>query len=358
MRLKVQGRFFGLVLLGMVLFVPSVVSAEVRYTVTDLGTLGGNYSIACDINNLGQIAGTSVTTNGNRRAFLWENGLMKSLGILGGSSSGATAINDNGYVVGSSTVADESNDSHAFLWNGNSMVDLDGPYGVAWDINNENTVVGYCKEAYVPGWGVRWENETGTSIPSMNEAMGINNAGQIVGTYFVEDDYRSVNAIVWKDGLLTELVSLGGHWTLPTAINDAGQVVGASAIESRSYHAFLWSDGKMIDLGSINGGTTIAEDINNRGQIIGNLEEPLALGDRGNCWIYDEGQFFNLNDLISPDSGWSLWAAEGINDLGQIVGGGYINGDYHGFLLTPVPEPMTLAMVALGGLGVLNRRRF
>jgi hypothetical protein len=54
----------------------------------------------------------------------------------------------------------------------------------------------------------------------------------------------------------------------------------------------------------------------------------------------------DLNDLIDPALGWELLQALGINDLGQIVGHGRINGQTHAFLLTPVPVPHSLALAA------------
>ena len=56
----------------------------------------------------------------------------------------------------------------------------------------------------------------------------------------------------------------------------------------------------------------------------------------------------DLNTLIDPLSGWELSAATAINDAGQITGYGVIGGQNHAFLLTPVPEPTTLALLALG----------
>ena len=69
----------------------------------------------------------------------------------------------------------------------------------------------------------------------------------------------------------------------------------------------------------------------------------------------------DLNNLIAPDSGWTLEDATGINDSGQIVGYG-INpsGQNDAFLLTPTPEPSTFALLAAGAVGLLGyawRRR-
>ncbi len=44
----------------------------------------------------------------------------------------------------------------------------------------------------------------------------------------------------------------------------------------------------------------------------------------------------DLNSLIPAGSGWALSVARDINDAGQIVGEGVINGQQRAFLLTPV----------------------
>lgn len=79
-----------------------------RYTVTDLGTLGGKYSYAYAINNWGVVAGGAATpaqTNGtSQTAFLWFEGHRIGLGTLGGAdcpdcSSEAASANAYGDVA-------------------------------------------------------------------------------------------------------------------------------------------------------------------------------------------------------------------------------------------------------------------
>jgi len=52
---------------------------------------------------------------------------------------------------------------------------------------------------------------------------------------------------------------------------------------------------------------------------------------------------YDLNTLIPANSGWVLIAASHINDAGQIVGVGLLNGNLHGFLLTPSAGPAGIA---------------
>src|SRR5438067_4298100 len=96
-----------------------------RWKISDLGTLGPGYrdSSASGINGRGQIVGASGTASGIQRAFLWQNGRMRSLGTLGGSSSGASAINERGQVIGTSLTSKPAR-SHAFLWQNGKLTDL------------------------------------------------------------------------------------------------------------------------------------------------------------------------------------------------------------------------------------------
>jgi probable HAF family extracellular repeat protein len=101
-------------------------------TVTDLGTLGGIFSIAKGINDHGRIVGSSTLASGEEHAFLLRDGTMTDLGTLGGTYSLANQINNHGQAVGLSRIA--SGELHAFLWEEGAMTDLNNliPAGSGW----------------------------------------------------------------------------------------------------------------------------------------------------------------------------------------------------------------------------------
>jgi probable HAF family extracellular repeat protein len=94
--------------------------------VTTPGTLGGDYSRAYGINDMGQVVGQAATAiYGQYHAFITgpDGAGMTDLGTLGGAESRAFGINDMGQVVGYSYTGGQT---HAFITgpDGVGMTDL------------------------------------------------------------------------------------------------------------------------------------------------------------------------------------------------------------------------------------------
>jgi uncharacterized membrane protein len=327
---------------------------------TKLGILqGGTFSHAAAINDLGAVSGIAdgpytivappqfgfpnEPCNDLTQPFVWtRRGGMQGLGSIIGS-------------LDSSIFSYESWCETPFL---------------AQSINIHGQVTGYCSAYSTFQWGFVWTMTNGMSafgggwVPTF--VNQISDAGTMVGqnsqgtttpyTFFIG------NATLWNEGVATDLGTLGdaadAYSSSANGINDQGQVVGWSTTAPLTFftdfgwtgevpiHAVLWSaSGAIGDLGTLPGDTfSAAWKINLLGEVIGTsgntvvaptTDDPrYEITGRPFIWSKPYGML-DLNKLIPENSGWVLNSASGINILGQIVGQGTLNGEPHGFLLTP-----------------------
>ncbi|MBV8706634.1 MAG: hypothetical protein JO028_05565, partial [Acidobacteriaceae bacterium] len=126
-------------ILGALLGCGSHLAADVLYSVTDLGTLGGGYAQANALNNTGQVTGASAISNsGPIHAFLYSNGQMIDLDTLGNFGSNGRSINDAGQVVGDAALT-VGGPMRAFLYSNGQMINLGtlggNNYSSAYGIN-------------------------------------------------------------------------------------------------------------------------------------------------------------------------------------------------------------------------------
>jgi probable HAF family extracellular repeat protein len=283
------------------------------HQIIDLGTLGGNESLAAYVNDGGQVVGVAANTipdpfsfigwGTQTRAFLWEEGVMRDLGTLGGpdaiGDSGCRGNEPNGLVAGSSYTNFTPNPSTGiptmdpFLWENGTMTDLGtlgGIFGTAQCANNRRQVIGQSSLAEDPGACL-------TGGPGCH-------------------------AFLWDHGTLADLGTLGGTFSTTFWLNDAGDVVGAATTPGDAlFHATLWRKGVITDLGTLDGDCfSQALAINSKGQIVGQSFSCDFSTVRAVLW--EKGSISDLNTLIPPNSSLLLTTAFNINDRGEIVGWG------------------------------------
>jgi probable HAF family extracellular repeat protein len=305
--------------------------AAPRYTFHDLGLLPGDtYSFAYGINNLGQVVGLSSNdpvppANPVGHAVLWSQGAVQDLGSLPDNTySQARGINNLGQVVGSSGAS-------ACLWDHGAPQDLGnlgGSGAVAQAINDSGQIVGYSNTGNGYNHAFLWQNgslqDLGTLTGgSYSGATAINNLGQIVGGATDPSGYS--HAVIWNSKVIQDLGTFGGLVSNASGINNNGLVVGVAQAGDDIYHAFLWQGDPKQDLGPFPG-NGYGGGINARGQIV--------CGPGDVPYVWDNGAWYNLNDLTINLNGVTMTDACAINDFGQIVGS---TSNNHAYRLTPIP---------------------
>ena len=350
----------------VILFLTCRATPATTYNITDLGTLGGTISYAFGVNIHGDVVGSSTTSTGEEHAFLYHNGVMTDLGVLnsGDTFSRAYGINDSGVVVGQSLGATSS----PFYYNGQMhfVGSLGGDYGFANKINNAGQIVGISSNANGETHAFRSTGGTMLDLGVLSSALdysigyGVNDSGAVTG-YATTDAAGDYDAFLYNGGPLQDIGNLGGN-SRGFAINNAGYIAGDSIIDANGdQRVFLWHNGVFTNLGTTAGAISVdGGNVNNLNEVVGTLIFDPSDVTKNHGFLYSDGVMVDVNTLLRANSGWVLRDAQAINDLGQIVGFGDIDGQQHAYLLSPVPEPSTfglaMAVVPLA-ISAWRRRR-
>jgi probable HAF family extracellular repeat protein len=307
--------------------------------IRNLGTLGGNQSVANSINSLGQVTGFALnavadpysmmdavifnSSNGTQtRAFIWEDGKMRDIGTLGGPDAYGFYVNEKGQVAGISyTTGDPSSatgfpEVHPFLWDHGRMHDL-GSFG-------------------------------GSGIPIATVFVnGLNNRGEVIGGTATAGD-QTLHPFLWDGTKLIDMATQGkgGSFFAANKINDHGMVAGALALPNQNLEAGIWNKGIVTHLGFLPGDCdSEAWSVSSGGQVGG-----VSVSCDGLTWrafLWEHGSMVDLNTLISPGSSLQLLYPITINERGEISGNGVPKGfptsgdqstHQHAFLLIPCDE--------------------
>lgn len=171
--------------------------------------------------------------------------------------------------------------------------------------------------------------DLGTLGGHASAAAAINNSGQVTGWSTTADG--ATRAFLYSAGAMTDLGTLtGGSFSMGTALNDLGQVVGSSGINAfgpmfqEFTQGFLWENGSMRSLGALycpcsfnrRYGTSAAFGIDGQGQVVGDSETLRGTVFR-HAFLWRNGA---MQDIGGGGGSFSISAAYGINMLSQVVG--------------------------------------
>ena len=324
-------------------------STAQTFIINDLGTLSGNsVSKASALNDAGEAAGISETPTASI-ATMFSGGKATSISTLGSSVSLANAINGSGEIAGWNSYDSNPNfDPQAFLYSKGSMHNINSPSlfpsgTEAYGINNAGEVVGtgYINSstfhAFLYSGGKM--KDIGPPGAFQASAYAINTAGQIVGTYSLNSG--ASGTFLYTNGMMTTLPNPpGSRGGFGVAINDNGEIVG-TLYPSEGSHAAKFSNGAWTDLGNLTGAQgSGATAINTAGQIVGTaifppIYKPFRAG-KHVPFISTAGGLVNLNTLIPSGTGFTLTDAVDINESGQILcDATNASGNAHAVLLSP-----------------------
>jgi len=205
-------------------------------------------------------------------------------------------------------------------------------------INGSGRVVGWSSGSggiKAVTWNDAGKVESLPSLPGSNScrALIINDGGDIAGTC---DFSAGSRAVLWKESSRDDAVDLGflpgDTWSIPTGMNNKGDIVGNSGNGER-HNAVLWpKNGTVIkNLGVLSGRVSSrALGINNDGDVVGYSEGGHSR-DHAFIWTSKTGMR-DLNELVPSGSGFVLVQAIAINSKGNISAVGYdesVNPDGH-----------------------------
>jgi probable HAF family extracellular repeat protein len=285
-------------------------AGESEIIITDLGLIpGGTFSSGLAINDEPVIVGLANDSSFDIERPFWNANTGVIIGFADNFNPASTAI------------PEELNESREMA---GTEVYGDNVYqGIYWNPAGEAFVLPPL-EGVDPFYG---SNHT--------KAHGINNQGQLAGAGKEGEPNFYTHAALWLDQD-TEAIDLGFlgqgnplNYSEAYGINDLSHVVGNSAIGSL-IHGFLWRDGQMTDLGTLSGQVVSeASAINNTGLIAGKCNIfPVV-------WEYDPsnpGRAPRIRQLPIP-AGFFAATTTAVNDAGDVVGyAGSPNIDSHAIL--------------------------
>lgn len=291
----------------------SLVSAEERhalhhhYVIVDLGTFGGPNSYVFALEESSGIK---------------EDEMLSSRGAVTGTAD--TTVPDVFCLTPECLVF------HTFLWKDGLLTDLGSLPGI------------HDNDSFAESINANGE-VTGGSYNGLDPVTGL----------------PLIEAVLWKNGSIMDLGTLGGNQSWANGINDRGDVVGGALnalsdpfpgawqsfffFNTTQIHAFRWRNGVMNDLGTLGGPDSVAMFVNQKGQIAGQSftsyipNSPINIYPCSSStglptldpFLWDHGSMIDIGSL-----GGTCGFPNYLNNRGQVVGQMNLAGDqvFHAFL--------------------------
>lgn len=378
------------------------------FTLTDLGLLsdfGG--CIATAISPNGNVAGychpanAVIHTGPATRGFLYRDGTLTALPDLTGTTI-INGVNDAGTVVGVSlplgtTITNDvlNNFFAPFVYPAGAA---DPPARFYPAAVNATTLAGFYSALHpdiqAPNDLLQAALFSGGQLSLLTGATGANSLAfgisqksVVAGANLTVDPQTfgvTMRPVLWQSGAPAFLPPPASEVaSVALAVNDHGEAGGTgfnlritpnlfdplASYTMTDLRALVWTGGTLRDITAALGSTYgMVSGVNDMGWAVGFRADAFpaaALGvldlflhpdDAGfRAFLYAAGTAYDLNTLVTGASGWTITDATAVNDAGQIVGAGFLNGVEHAILLTPAAPPPpgpVIGGISGGGLSV------
>jgi probable HAF family extracellular repeat protein len=318
---------------------------EPSVTVTELaplaGTGSGAVAVPVDINNRGDVVGSSEVPGGfgqppvSQRATRWRPGSGEARAVPtreGDVRSAALRINDRRQVA--IAARGDTGSWRYSLRSGGRVADLPADLGTVFALNERGEVLMGTGEGFstTPAVAGVWRDgrvrritpPEGTNVVAVTP-QSLSDRGHVAVDFSTGHvtwavppaPLRDLGANLWWRGARTELHPTGAA----TAVNDRGQVVGTTGIVlgGQATEGAIWDTGDDPGDGRGAAAPTLVPlftpvDVNDRGQVVGLLATP---GAGAHAAVWDGGELVDLGSLGGA-SAYSVPFA--INERGQVLG--------------------------------------
>jgi probable HAF family extracellular repeat protein len=207
---------------------------------------GGDSTFAYGITDSAVVVGTVLMGGAAFQGFTYDGITFKNVVIPGYPFTSADGVNNSGVLTGGAT----GSGNIAFQLSGTRFKNVTPPPGgfsavYATGINNFNHVVGWTAGATTTGFQYRNGKFKSMEVPgaaSTTEAWKINDSDVVVGWYsHCAQQGCKVSGFASRNGKYITLDYPGAQQTFALGINNAGQIVGSYTLDNTTYHGFVTS---------------------------------------------------------------------------------------------------------------------
>lgn len=233
-------------------------------------------------------------------------GITSAFGLIDfprSPDSTAQGLNSRGDIVGlyGPNLPAHEGTEQSYVLEGNTFQELVYPgasYTLGFGINKSRKIVGWYSgsDGNLHAFLRTGKHYSNIDRPGSDNttASNVNNAGEIIGTYY-QNTSGTIHGFLLKKGVYTTIDPDGSVFTEPTGINSDGVILGFWVDHNQFSHGFAYQDGQFTTIDYPGASNTQLSGINDRGQMVGDYGDGIIVGQHDwptpNAFFLDQGTF-------------------------------------------------------------------